>query len=95
MDIEAQKCINEETQRFLNELIKEQNQVENELKGYANQLEKLRFLAGKKQRDVDVLSTKIESAMNKTGVSRFEYFFTSIAFINCTFLRASKYHLKK
>lgn len=68
MDIEAQKYVNDETQRFLDDMIKQQNAAEAQVKEQNADFEKLQFLAAKKQRDLDLLTTKIETVINKQGV---------------------------
>ncbi|KAB0794085.1 hypothetical protein PPYR_13705 [Photinus pyralis] len=67
MDIEAQKCENEEIERFLSALVKQANDLEDELRACQREEEGLRCYASKKQRDMDVLTNKLEKVINQQG----------------------------
>ncbi|KAK4873726.1 hypothetical protein RN001_013086 [Aquatica leii] len=67
MEIEAQKGANEETQRFLNEVLKQLNNLEDQLKALHQEEERLQFYASRKQRDFNILTHKLEVAISKQG----------------------------
>ncbi|KAK5641501.1 hypothetical protein RI129_010048 [Pyrocoelia pectoralis] len=69
MDIEAQKGENEEIERFCHALVKQANSLEDELKVYQKEEERLKFWASKKQRDMDILTDKLGKAIDKQGGS--------------------------
>lgn len=69
MDVEAQRCQNEETQRFLDDLRKQEYAIDTELKASSDEVERMYFTVNRKQRAIDILTNKIENILNKTGVS--------------------------
>lgn len=71
MDIEAQRGQNEEMQRFLDELIKQMEEVEVELNQTQTEVGQMHTIAGKKQRQIDIVNSKLEKLLAKTGVRVF------------------------
>lgn len=68
MDIEAQRCQNGEMKRFLDELVKQMEEVEAELNQTQAQVAHIHTIAGKKQRQIDIVNSKLEKLLARTGV---------------------------
>ncbi|GJQ86909.1 hypothetical protein Trydic_g11780 [Trypoxylus dichotomus] len=60
MDIECQKGTNDELERVLAELRKQQKTVDSQISSYVDEINKCLSAVNKKQRDVEVLTNKLE-----------------------------------
>ena len=70
MEMERQKTTNVELEKMLVELNKQQEAVNRRISEYTDEINKCSSLTKRKQRDVDVLSAKIQDYKAKYGVSR-------------------------
>lgn len=67
MDIECQKGTNDELERTLSELRKQQAIVDKEISNYVDDINKCYSAVNKKQRDIELLTNKLEK-IKATGV---------------------------
>lgn len=68
MEIEEQKFLNEELDRLLAELLKQQAVIDKEINDYVKELDRLHFLMGRKERDFDLLNSKYEKLREKMNL---------------------------
>lgn len=69
MDIEAQKFINENSMRLIDELQKKQDEYNAEIKKITTETDKLQFIMHRKQREFDILNKHYDTAVKKLAVS--------------------------
>lgn len=69
MDVENQKNINADLQAYLNDLLKEQNKIQQQIQKYAEEMKKCSLTIDKKQTFIDAVTKRIDTANAKKAVS--------------------------
>lgn len=76
--MESQKEINLELNRKVDDGNNENHLMELEIKAYENEIKKCNTLIKKRQRDADLLNKKVETIVQRTGVSKTLFSFVTI-----------------